>query len=210
MKFLSLKHLAMTGALSVAGLGLIGVGAHAVFTTSSTSQQQITAGAPSVVLTATGPCSAAVAGTLNLPATGPTNSTFTSGDQTVYVCNNGNIPVTGVSATFGEGGSYSGSGADYWLEHEAYLCVVNSANVVVYNGLLDGAASAIAVTGTILPGNYSQYTVNVFAGSTATTACGSVGNGGAASSGPNGYANTLDNSAVNGVIYPTVTVTYNA
>ena len=38
---MKLKTVAMTGVLSLAGLGLIGVGAHAAFTTSTTSAQQI-------------------------------------------------------------------------------------------------------------------------------------------------------------------------
>jgi hypothetical protein len=47
MKF---KTIAMTGVMSLAGLGLIGAGAHAVFTTSAASSQTITAGVPAVAM----------------------------------------------------------------------------------------------------------------------------------------------------------------
>jgi predicted ribosomally synthesized peptide with SipW-like signal peptide len=81
---MKLKTMAMTGVMSLAGLGLIGAGAHATFTQNTTSQQQITAGTPQVVLSSAdasngcttiaiaeanpGPCSGTL--TLNPPAVG--------------------------------------------------------------------------------------------------------------------------------------------
>ena len=44
MKLLTLRNVALIGAMGTAGLGLVGAGAHAVFTQSTTSTQSITAG----------------------------------------------------------------------------------------------------------------------------------------------------------------------
>src|ERR1039458_5655870 len=97
MKLFSLKNLAMTGALSVAGLGLVGVGAHAVFTAQTTSSQTILAGTPGVAISMPGtscPNADWKCTSVNMPEVGPTNSTFTSGDQVLTLTNTGNIPMT--------------------------------------------------------------------------------------------------------------------
>ena len=52
MKF---KTIAMTGVMSLAGLGLIGAGAHAVFTTTTASSQTINVGPRPWVRAATAP-----------------------------------------------------------------------------------------------------------------------------------------------------------
>jgi len=48
---MKLRFVAMTGVLSLAGLGLIGAGAHAAWTTNTTSNQQVSSGVLSVGLT---------------------------------------------------------------------------------------------------------------------------------------------------------------
>ena len=47
---MKLRTIGMTGVMSLAGLGLVGAGAHAVFTQNTTSRQTITAGTMHVTL----------------------------------------------------------------------------------------------------------------------------------------------------------------
>ena len=139
MKFLSLKNLAMTGALSIAGLGLVGIGAHAVFTTSSVSAQTITAGTPSVLVWSTdasnGCTSLAIAlgnpqtcnNTVPLNPVGPVGSTFETPASTVYFYNNGNIPVTEKSIKIGV--TPSNNANDQALYNQVNVCIHNWDNL---------------------------------------------------------------------------------
>src|ERR1017187_7526849 len=103
MKILRLRTMAMAGAVGILGLGLVGTGAHAVFTTSSASSQTITAGTLAVVLSApdaplctsyTDHCQS-----LTLNPAGPVGSSFTTGDQAVTATNTGNVPAYETSWT---------------------------------------------------------------------------------------------------------------
>jgi hypothetical protein len=100
---MKLKTIAMTGVMSLAGLGLIGAGAHAVFTTSSASSQQINAGVPGVALWANGAtngctteaiaaANAVTCNSITLPAA-TVGSTFDL-PSAVGIVNTGTIPVT--------------------------------------------------------------------------------------------------------------------
>jgi len=51
---MKLNKIAMTGVMSLAGLGLVGAGAHAVFTQNTTSAQTLTAGTMNVTLSSDG------------------------------------------------------------------------------------------------------------------------------------------------------------
>jgi len=195
---MKLKTVALTGVLSLAGLGLVGVGAHAAFTTNSYSNQTINAGQTG--LTLTGDC---LSGT-NCPgyptdlysvspgATGPTltwtsplayGSTFTTGDEQVTMTNTGNIPLTELYFDV----TYTG-GTN--LENEAYACLTSNGNgtdgsdTVIYNGPLtslltqEGAASQGGGPlgwgqegNQILVGASDNYTMNIYAG-TEPTLCG--------------------------------------
>jgi len=202
----------MVGAMSVAGLGLIGVGAHAVFTQNTVSSQQVTAGTMNVVLSSTAP---GVGGnntpTLTFENFGPTGSSFTTGDQLVTITNDSNISVNEIVSTPGD--TYDSSGgptsANSRLAAEVYLCEVSSGEVI-YNGLL-ADAGAQAINGTLTaapgPGNTDNYIVNVYAG-TETTACGSVVTVGAPAVLGLSTAPSLNNDAQGGVINPTMTVSY--
>src|ERR1035438_9660317 len=127
MKFFSLRNLAMTGALGVAGIGLVGVGAHAVLTQNTTSSQQITAGTMNVTLSTTG--AGAVGNNtsaLTLAPVGPTGSSFTTGDEVVTITNHSNIPVNITS--IGTGSTYPTS----VLATELYICEVDPYGYVDY------------------------------------------------------------------------------
>jgi hypothetical protein len=208
MKFLSLKNLAMTGALSVAGFGLVGIGAHAVFTQNTVSAQTITAGTMNVTLYSALASSGNNTSTITLTSPPATNSSFTTGDQLVTITNNGNIPVLEVVST--PGVTNNGNGNSAIFQSEVYLCETSS-NMVIYNGLLS-AAPAQGIAGSLAVGGTDNYTANIYAGS-GVSDC-----GGAAAFAPslvipavNPVAVTaggLSNTAQGGVIYPTITVSY--
>jgi hypothetical protein len=184
---MKLRLVAMTGVLSLAGLGLIGVGAHAVFTTSTTSNQTVSAGTLSVVLNSPEAVGGWNTDNLTLaPITGAA-STFTGGDETVTATNIGSLNayelVFTVSSTYptsalakelsvcisstglGTGGSvyawYNGPVANLpaggWGQQGDYLTV-------------GGPYSAPGVTPAYGPTD--NYNVQFYAGAGQTTACG--------------------------------------
>jgi predicted ribosomally synthesized peptide with SipW-like signal peptide len=197
MKFFSFKNLAMTGALSAVGLGLIGVGAHAVFTQNTTSAQTINAGTLNVLLYSTDYLSGQGSTYLTLQPTAPESSTFNTGLQPIQVYNGSNIPATGISATFSNDGT--GSGA---LFNELYVCVEDNAGNVIFNGSLasefNGTAT-IPSLGPIAPGASEYYYVNYYAGNGQALG-GNCGTSGAAS---------LDNSVEGQAVTPTIAVVFN-
>jgi hypothetical protein len=199
---MKLRLIAMTGVLSLAGLGLIGAGAHAVFTASTTSNQVISTGAPGVTLT--GQCingtncpgnpndlySVSPDGTtLTFTPGGPYGSSFTTGDEQVTATNTGDIPLTEITWSFNS--TYPTS----QLATEASVCVTSSGlgtggnNDLLYNGPLSGFAGTnygqngdiLTVAGTlpnnaifpsVATGPTDNYVVDVYAGSEPTS-CGS-------------------------------------
>jgi predicted ribosomally synthesized peptide with SipW-like signal peptide len=185
-------------------MGLIGVGAHAVFTQNTVSAQTITAGTMNVTLSST---EVGVSGnntaTLTLPAVGPVNSSFTTGDQLVTITNNSNISVLEIESTPGQ--TNGGSPQSIAFAAEAYLCEVSSGEVI-YNGLLSGAGPQ-AIAGTLAAGGTDNYSVNIYAGSE-PTACGAVTAVGAPAVAGTSTAPSLDNSAEGGAIVPSMTVSY--
>jgi len=170
------RTIAMVGAMSVAGLGLIGAGAHAVFTTSTTSSQQVTAGNLSVVLQ--GPASATGNGTptVQLAPVGPTQSSFTTGDQEVDMVNNGNINADEITLTLNT--TYPTSA----LAGELNVCLISTGLGVpagdyflFYNGPLTGVIgvsyNVANPSDVLVPGGTDDTFINVYAGDEAT-ACG--------------------------------------
>jgi|GEM_PF-1124110 hypothetical protein len=102
---MKLNKIAMTGVLSLAGLGLVGAGAHAVFTSSTTSIQTVSAaGAPNVTLSATCAPNPAPSGEVSPPALSDTGSGQDVGTACGYTTNSGttmNLPsVTGLGSSF--------------------------------------------------------------------------------------------------------------
>jgi len=205
---MKLKSMAMTGVMSLAGLGLVGAGAHAVFTQNTVSSQQVTAGTMNVTLSSTAPDAAGNnTPTLTFANFGPTNSSFTTGDLPVLITNNSNITVLEIESTPSD--TFDGSGGptspNSRLAAEAYLCEVSSGEVI-YNGPL-AAAPAQGITGFLAPSATDNYSVNIYAGSE-TTACGSVVTTGATAVSGTSTAPALNKDAEGGVINPTLTVSY--
>lgn len=187
----------MIGAMSIAGVGLVGVGAHATFSTATTSSQQITAGTPGVALTAAGATLTGVGsdctntgeacGNITLAPVGPTGSSFTSGNQVITITNVGNIPLTELNFTVSS--TYPTSA----LATEAYVCIestgigfINGATIANgyewYNGpIADLPASGWGQQGDTLttagtPATNTSaptdnYIINVYAGTQATPPC---------------------------------------
>ena len=201
---MNIRKMALLGVSGAAGLGLIGVGSHAAFTQNTTSSQQITAGTMSVVLSQ-GPATDTSTPTLTLSPVGPTGSSFTTGDQTITITNNGNIAVNEITSTPSD--TVASGAANSALAGAAYLCEVSS-NTVIYNGPLS-SAPAQQIAGTLAPGATDSYTVNVYAGNE-PTACGSVTQVGQPAAAGTSSAPELQNSSEGGVIVPTLTVSYNA
>jgi len=169
-----LRTIATVGAMSIAGLGLIGAGAHAVFTTSTTSSQTINAGTLDVVLSASGAGGNGTS-TISLATPAAVGSSFTTGDQLVEMSNVGNIPATESTLTVT---GVTTIGADNTLLDGLQLCVATNNNVVVYNGPLTTASSTSPLTYygglTIAAGSADYYIVNVYAGNEPTI-CGNDG-----------------------------------
>jgi hypothetical protein len=194
MKLFKLKNFAMIGAMSIAGTGLIGVGAHAVFTTSTASSQTITAGTPQVVMsspsavilncqtvanaiTHPGDCQNI---TLTPPA--PVNSTFDTAWSVITITNIGNIAVSERSMQLSD--VTDSTSAGYYLQQEMNVCISAqpSDTWVVANGPLHvGTALSPSVnlngpwntppgTATVLAANGGQdaYSVNFYAGQDST------------------------------------------
>jgi predicted ribosomally synthesized peptide with SipW-like signal peptide len=211
---MKLNKIAMTGVMSLAGLGLVGAGAHAVFTQNTQSTQQITAGTMNVQLST--PAVGATLSNSNQTLTfalSTVGSTFTTGDELVNITNYSNIPVSEIVSTPSD--TYNGaSTAATAFAGEVYMCEVSSGEVI-YNGLLS-AAGVQGIAGTLnaypTSGDTDNYIVNFYAGA-ALQACGAVTAVGAAAPGAdavNPAAGTLglDTTAQGGVINPTLTVSY--
>jgi predicted ribosomally synthesized peptide with SipW-like signal peptide len=210
---MKLKTMAMTGMMSLAGLGLVGAGAHAVFTQNTVSSQQITAGTMNVQLSTLVPGAnlSANGQTLTFAPFGPTGSSFTTGDELVTITNYSNFVVSEIMATPGDTYDSSGGPAspNSLLAAEAYLCEVSS-SYVIYNGPL-ASAPAQAISGSLAAypgtGNTDNYSVNIYAG-TEPTACGTGTTGTTPNVPGTSTAPTLLQGAQGGVINPSMTVSY--
>jgi hypothetical protein len=216
MKLLKFKNMAMIGAMSVAGVGLIGVGAHATFTTSTASAQTVTAGTLAVTLSSPGATGDGTLGNpLVLAASPYEGSTFAVAND-VLVHNNGNIPATETSITISD--TTDGSAASLAMVPELWACL-SSDGVVIFNEPLTTATGygTFAVGATVLPPN-DEYMLTVYAGN-APTICGATFTGvsGGSFNNPgdptvpavaNPDALSLTNPAEGGVVSPTMTMTY--
>jgi hypothetical protein len=165
----------MTGVMSLAGLGLVGAGAHAAFTTTTTSNQTVSAGTLGVVLSANGATGNGTA-TISLPNVTNVYSTFMSTPELITITNNGSLTANEINLKVTDTPTNS-PGLDNGgaLAKEMYLCLYSDSNIV-FNGLLsaDEALGNMAVGGTVLPnGGTDSYTAVFYAGSE-NTGCGNV------------------------------------
>jgi predicted ribosomally synthesized peptide with SipW-like signal peptide len=161
-------------------LGLVGVGAHAVFTQNTTSQQTLTAGTMNVTVHSDS-ANAVVSGdnttalTLS-PISAAEGSSFMEAYH-VIMTNNGNIPVTEVSYQLTDTkGSSTASAA---LEGQLWACLYSgntpTQGEVYFNSPLSttltwGAGASKFLT--LATGATDDYTLVVYAGPTENTGCG--------------------------------------
>ncbi len=235
---MKLRSVAMTGVLSLAGLGLVGAGAHAVFTTSTASNQTVTAGTAGPVYlyspVALYGCTSAAADctSITLPTAGPEGSTFDTALTPITVVNEGNIPVTESAMQLTD--TTNGLAGDY-LQNQMYICISSdpgsnpSAGIpdnatIVANGLLTtglGLTPSVTLVGPTLAasGGTDEYQVDFYAGENSAE-CGTTW-----STGPNtasawslaGYPSvnpwvtpaSLTNNAEGGAVDVTLTLSYN-
>jgi predicted ribosomally synthesized peptide with SipW-like signal peptide len=175
---MKLRTIAMAGVLGVAGLGLVGTGAHAVFTATTSSAQTITAGNLSVVLSVTDPA-ATGNGTPNLTLgpLGPTGSSFMTTPELITITNNGNIPATEVALQL------SDQNTNTTLQGETWACLYSDGSGgggVFFNEPLptvEGYGQAAIGHLTLAPGATDTYTVVYYAGPTEATGCGTAYSG---------------------------------
>ena len=221
---MKLKTMAMTGVMSLAGLGLIGAGAHATFTTSTTSSQQVSAGTLSVVLSSPTATSGNNTTALTLPSVTNVGSSFISGAQLITITNNGTVTANEINLKVTDSGSSA-------LQTEMYLCLYSD-STTVFNGTVaaDEALGNMAIGGSIAPTATDSYTAVFYAGDE-NTGCGNVSGyqygtvdatdgalttwpvGATApdAGSPVGYSNlagTLGNDAQGGTDTVTITVSY--
>jgi predicted ribosomally synthesized peptide with SipW-like signal peptide len=174
----------MTGVMSLAGLGLVGAGAHAVFTQNTTSQQTITAGTMHVTLHSDS-TNTVVSGDNSAALTlAPVNSAEGSSFMEAYhvvMTNNGAIPVTEVSYQLTVDPTLNTT-VDLKLQSELWACLYagsgaqnGNSGEVYFNSPLTtvltwGAGASKFLT--LAPGATDDYTVVIYAGPTENTGCG--------------------------------------
>jgi hypothetical protein len=215
MKF---KSIAMTGMMSLAGLGLVGAGAHAVFTNTTSSVQPITAGSLNVTLsTTTAGAGGNGTATLTFPTFGPTGSSFVVVDP-VTITNNSNIPVNEIGLQLTDPNKVA-NGASAALDTETWACFYSDGQLLYNEAMptVEGYLNA-TVAGPILAGATDTYTIVFYAGDNGANdpLCGAAFTGFSGGSYttfevPPQAASTvasLNPDAEGGMIDPTLTVTY--
>jgi predicted ribosomally synthesized peptide with SipW-like signal peptide len=177
MQFSRPLVLALGGA-AVAGLALIGVGAGATFTSSTTSSQQITAGTMHLAAwSASTPGCASAADdcqVLTFAAFGPTGSTFLTNNALVHVKNTGNIPMTFDAFQMSE--TDNGSAASQALLAQTDVCIESTDPSGTWVEARGPLAAAVGLNPTVKenpvvvqPGDEVTYQVNFYAGQDACT-----------------------------------------
>jgi hypothetical protein len=229
---MKLRTVALAGVMSLAGLSLIGAGAHAVFTTDTTSAQTISAGNLSLVLN--GPVGTSWPGNgtpnMTLPSVGPVGSSFISPAQVITITNNGSLTASEINLQVTDSPGNSDGTA---LAKEMSMCVYSD-SYVLFNGPLaaDEMLGNMAIVGTIAPGATDTYQAVFYAGDE-PTGCGNVsgyqwatadatsgpyttypvGASAPDAGSPVGYSNlagTLQDDAEGGTDTVSVTITYSA
>ncbi|MGC1238339.1 MAG: hypothetical protein WA860_06080 [Acidimicrobiales bacterium] len=211
MKFLSFKSVLATGALSVAGLGLIGMGTHATFSVDPAANQVISTGTLAVVASSPSDpaCLTYAANCANITLTSSANngSSFTTGPEELVLTNVGTLPAfyTTLGITNADGPNT--------LASESYLCLTDSNNNVLYNGLLSGASSLSfhdSIPVSQAAGNQLIDYVTIYAGN-GSSQCGAVTTPyWTGITGSNPAALSLTNAAMGQSIDPTFTFTFTA
>jgi len=175
--------------IAVLGIAGVGIGAGATFTDAVNATQSITAG--TLNMTVAGPTGSTTNGkTVTLAAVGPVASTFTTGPQRVVTTNSGNITASAILLSASDTNNNGTFQSELYVRIESWAGPnMSGAKVVVYDGTLAYMEShPMAIQGPILPGQTDPFDVTYYAGS--------------------GSAASLSNLAQGGVVFPTITVSY--
>jgi hypothetical protein len=218
---MKLRIIPLVGVISIVSLGLIGVGVHATFTTSTSSGEALSANWPDVTLT--GSCingtTCPVDNINNLYSLSPDGDTltfatdipagisFTTGYEQVTATNSGGLPLTSPtwtpSVTVGT-----------QLGLEAYVCVTSTGigtgtiDYLLYNGPLSGftgttysladTLSTPGIGATATSGPTDNIVFDVYAGSEQTQ-CGTSFTNGTGISNGTGQSAGVGSTAASGV-----------
>ncbi len=218
------RPLVILAGAALAGIALVGVGASASFTDSTSSTQKITAGQMNVVVSAANVpgCTDATNGckSLSLPDVGPVGSTFETPATHVVVTNNGNVPAYFDAIQMSE--SDNNSSASATLRNEMNVCIRShddSGTWVEGNGPL---TTAVALHPTVKenavqldPGQTASYWVSFYAGQDSAE-CGTTSSDGPTTKATwDGYDGgayhtpaSLTDAAQGGSVTPTLTFSY--
>ncbi len=204
MKFLKIKNLAMVGALSVAGIGLVGVGAHATFTAQTQSSQSITAGNINITLASTD-AGATGSGTptLTLPSISNVASSFMSTPELITINNSGSLSANEIQMQATNSGSSS-------VANDMSVCLYSDGEVT-YNGTIQGFVNEgqFGWVGSVPAGGSDTYWVVFYAGSQLTGCGNTIGlQNTAYPVAGDSNAGTLQNSDEGGSADLTITVNY--
>ena len=225
---MKLRWVPIVGAIGIVSAALIGIGAHATFTTNTSSGQSITAGIsdPTLVGTCVSGTNCPTASsalftlspdgdTLTFTPVAPATSSFTSGDEGVTATNTGNLPLSDPSWVVSSTG-----GSD--LESQAYVCATSTGigtgttNYVLYNGPLSGFTGTYSLSGDVLTptgpptatsGTTDNVVVDVYAGSEPTL-CGTNDSPGTAATPGTSTAPTISGAAIGENVAVNVQITY--
>jgi predicted ribosomally synthesized peptide with SipW-like signal peptide len=228
------RPLVLVAGAAIAGIALIGVGAGATFTDSTTSSQKITAGTMNVVVSAAGAtqgstdCSSPDANctALTLPDVGPVGSTFETTPIRVNITNKGNIPAYYYSIKITAPADGDLSAASTALKHEMNICIMawdpswSAAQSQGTLGWVEGngpLTTAVGLNPTVRenpvklnPGASLPYWVSFYAGQDSTY-CGNVSSDGPHTAGLWGSYSTpasLNDDAQGGSVTPTLTFNF--
>ena len=181
---MNIRTMAFSGVAALAGLGLVGTGAHAVFTTSTSSSQTVQAGTalaytwssaaqPGCTTEALAESNGCTAITLTTATVG---STFDTPAYQIGVVNDGTIPVTVSSLGWADTNFGGPTGLGQYLG----MCVTGSAlGTYSYDNALGSFAPnpySGFVGANLAVGGTAVYSADFFAGGTSGTCTGGYSN----------------------------------
>lgn len=185
------KTIATIGA-GVAALALIGAGAGATFTDSVNAQQQVTAGTLSMTVAGPAGHSSTDGKTVTLDPVGPTQSTFSTGQQLITTTNSGDITASAITLSLDASNNNNAALlSQVYVKIESWSAPNQGGSLsTAYDGPLSGLAGhPMAIMGDVPAGATDPFYVTFYAGS--------------------GSAPSLTNAVMGSYVVPRVTVAYN-
>jgi hypothetical protein len=210
---------ALVGA-GILGIAAVGLGAGATFTDAVHANQTITAGTMHLTLTSAHGDVSSDGQTITLPSFGPVGSTFETGQNTITVRNDGDIPATTVAFQLTE--THGSSDASAALLNQMNVCIMStdpSGTWTEGNGPL---TTGLALNPTVhenpvvlRPGHSMTFSVGFYAGQDSTH-CGQVSSSGhntmlawdGYDGGPYHTPASLTSAAMGGVVIPSLTFSF--